>query len=442
MRYVILILTLPFLLTLYPLLLLLQWTAGHFRRAPHVPKFPGNRLVFFCRVFHPNEQANAGHLTQLCRNLSRTANVEVVCNIPLDENEMKGITVRRWPPLFELPWLRVRVTDYLHSTISLFLMQWSYSKDCTFVLWTDPPFLDTWLGTICRWRGIKYYAWLQDWYPQNLIGLGLVPRGLAAGLRRWQTWVYRSAEKIICISTDTQKMLAGQGLRNTVVIENWGESAGVRPLVKRGRPQWGNGLAKDRFTVMFAGNFGLGLDTSLMEKVLAGIRNPEEYLFVFHGKGMRRPALERIVARYPHALLSGWLPREEVAGILTQCDAHLVLLMAPLMGAIFPSKIYSMMSTGKPIVALAPKTSMLYEMVGKIGCGFAADSADADDVIAVLEKMNRLFRKDPAALARMGKAGRRHMDSVWNDERAAQAFLDLVNGPARKARKRKTSSRA
>ncbi len=384
------------------------------------------KFVFFCRVFYPNEQANSVLLTQLCRQLSKSCDVHVVCNVPSLvplPADLRAVRVTRLSPPVVFQLRGVRVLEYLYATFALFFSMWRFGKGSTFVLWTDPPFLDTWMGFFCKLRGIRFCVWLQDWYPQNLIGMGMF-RDRGRWMRRIQAWVYRSAESVICISKDTERILHRRKVFNTIVIENWAGPSEFAPSKSKARPDWGNGLARDRLTVMFAGNFGLGLDVNMLERVIANVCPSKDFLFVFLGEGMRLPEVRALASQYPNVILSKWLSREEVRDTMNQCDVHLVLLIEELMGAIFPSKIYSVMASGKPVLAFAPKHSMLFEMVERIGCGIAADSTRPLQMAAALERMRDLFKKRPTELQKMGRLGREFIENTWNDEKAAQAFLD------------------
>lgn len=406
------------------------------------------RIVFFCRVFSPNDQANAVLLTQLCQRMSQTTSIEVVCNVSARKEppaELARVSTFRWVSLFHVAPFGIKVWDYLHSTVTLLTAFWRYSADTTFVIWTDPPFLDTLLGLFCRLRGVDYSIWLQDWYPRNLAGVGFVQPGtLYSWMNRLQAKAFADAENLICNSTDAQRMLIAEGFRNTVVLENWAAPSELTPVPGARTKRWHNTAFEKRFILQFAGNIGLGFDLSLVERILRGVSPSEDFLFVFQGAGIQRPALEKLISRSPIATMSAWVPRDQISSAMASCDAHLVILSPQLQGTMFPSKFYSILAAGKPVIALAPKDSMLHELVQRAGCGVSADSQNPADAIRAIEEMAKLHHKQPKRLEKMGASGREYLESRWNDEFAAEAFLSIVLpelSQAKPEQRRRTSRR-
>jgi glycosyltransferase involved in cell wall biosynthesis len=67
-----------------------------------------------------------------------------------------------------------------------------------------------------------------------------------------------------------------------------------------------------------------------------------------------------------------------------------------------PSKLYSILAAGRPILAVAPTESDAARIVEESGCGIAVDP---DDPAAVASAIREL-RDDPARLAEMGRRAR------------------------------------
>jgi glycosyltransferase involved in cell wall biosynthesis len=83
-------------------------------------------------------------------------------------------------------------------------------------------------------------------------------------------------------------------------------------------------------------------------------------------------------------------------------DLHIVTVRRGLEGVVVPSKLYSTLAAGRPILAVAPQESDVARIVCESGCGLAADP---DDPAAVADAV-RTLRNDPARLVTMGKRAR------------------------------------
>jgi glycosyltransferase involved in cell wall biosynthesis len=73
-----------------------------------------------------------------------------------------------------------------------------------------------------------------------------------------------------------------------------------------------------------------------------------------------------------------------------------------LEGVVVPSKLYSILAAGRPVLAVAAPESDAARIVSESGCGIAADP---DDPVAVASAIREL-RNDPVRLAEMGRRAR------------------------------------
>ena len=67
-----------------------------------------------------------------------------------------------------------------------------------------------------------------------------------------------------------------------------------------------------------------------------------------------------------------------------------------------PSKLYSILAAGRPVLVVAPLECDAARIVRESGCGI---TADPDDPVAVASAIREL-RNDPARLAEMGRRSR------------------------------------
>jgi hypothetical protein len=82
-------------------------------------------------------------------------------------------------------------------------------------------------------------------------------------------------------------------------------------------------------------------------------------------------------------------PLEQLPSILAAADAHLITLRSEFAGIVLPSKVYSCIASGRPVLFVGPKESdvhllcscapdLIYEQV---------DPGDADGFAAALERI-------------------------------------------------------
>jgi glycosyltransferase involved in cell wall biosynthesis len=79
-------------------------------------------------------------------------------------------------------------------------------------------------------------------------------------------------------------------------------------------------------------------------------------------------------------------------------DVHIVTVRRGLEGVVVPSKLYSILAAGRPVLAIAAAESDAARIVRESGCGI---SADPDDPAAIAAAIRRL-RDDQNRLTQMG----------------------------------------
>jgi colanic acid biosynthesis glycosyl transferase WcaI len=78
-------------------------------------------------------------------------------------------------------------------------------------------------------------------------------------------------------------------------------------------------------------------------------------------------------------------------------DVHVITVRRGLEGVVVPSKLYSILAAGRPVLVVAPPECDAARIVVESGCGLAADPDDPAAVAAAIREL----RGDPARLAQM-----------------------------------------
>ena len=74
-------------------------------------------------------------------------------------------------------------------------------------------------------------------------------------------------------------------------------------------------------------------------------------MFVVNGEGSARPALEASAAGLPNLVFVDYQPAERLDEVLASADIGVVVLREGLARSSVPSKIYSILAAGRPVVA-------------------------------------------------------------------------------------------
>jgi glycosyltransferase involved in cell wall biosynthesis len=123
---------------------------------------------------------------------------------------------------------------------------------------------------------------------------------------------------------------------------------------------------------------------------------------VFVGDGANRAQLQASVNGASNVRFLPFRPIDEVPHVMMAGDIHIVTIRHGLEGVVVPSKLYSILAAGRPVLAVAAAESDAARIVRESGCGLAVDP---DEPAAVAGAIREL-RDNPARLAQMGRRAR------------------------------------
>jgi colanic acid biosynthesis glycosyl transferase WcaI len=274
---------------------------------------------------------------------------------------------------------------------------------------------------------------IQDIFPDVAVELGLVKGRRLIALLQWlERFAYRRSDAVTVLSDD----LAGnvrakitRGLRGRAaarqaakvhVIPNFVDTDWIRPGPKENHYRAVHGL-QGRRVVMYAGNVGFSQSLDLLLDAAAAMVDEPDVVFVINGGGAARPDLERRAHGMPNVRFIDMQPKERLPEVLAAADVHVVPLKKGLAFASVPSKLYSILAAGRPIVASVDPGTEVARTLERAGAGLAVPPGDAE---AFTKAIRRLLDAPDEAEA-MGAAGRRFVESWASPAAVAEAYERL-----------------
>jgi colanic acid biosynthesis glycosyl transferase WcaI len=120
-------------------------------------------------------------------------------------------------------------------------------------------------------------------------------------------------------------------------------------------------------------------------------------------------------------------PKSRLPDVLAAADLHVVPLKRGLAWSSVPSKLYSILAAGRPIVASVDAGTEVARTVERAGAGVSVAPEDPD---AFIKAVRHLLENDEEAAA-MGASGRRFVEGWASPARVAEAYEDLFEQLAR-----------
>jgi colanic acid biosynthesis glycosyl transferase WcaI len=293
-----------------------------------------------------------------------------------------------------------RVANYL-SYLALAVPRALALRPDIILAMTDPPVAGIAGAFIARLAGRPFVYNIRDLYPDMAVGGDIVRAG--KWVTRWESlhrWALKQAARVIVLGDDMRERILAKGVaaERVVVVRD-----GTAPAPSPGRmPERSDPIVQEirhgfPFVVLHAGNLGFygAWDTLLGA---AQILSNENTGFVFVGDGANRAALESAARNLPNVKFATFRPVEQIAHVMMAGDLHIVTVRRGLEGVVVPSKLYSTLAAGRPLLVVAPPESDAARIVVESGSGVAADPDDPAAVAAAIREL----RAQPERLAEMG----------------------------------------
>jgi colanic acid biosynthesis glycosyl transferase WcaI len=277
-----------------------------------------------------------------------------------------------------------------------------------------------WLGARVR-RGVFVFN-IQDVFPDAAVTSGAISNRTVIRLAGvFERFCYRRANAVTVLSDDLRNNLARKvpdHAQKLVTIPNFVDIEAIAPGERLTRWRAEHGLG-DELVVMYAGNVGFSQSLDL---VLHAAHEMPDVSFVINGDGAARAALQRLAAGLNNVRFTGYQPVERLSEVLASADLHLVLLKRGLGHVSVPSKTYSIVAAGRPLLAAIDANTEVTRIIDASGAGRAVPPDDPGAFVAALRDMLAA----PQILVDMGHRGRRWVAGAASPRAVGAAYADLV----------------
>ncbi len=264
---------------------------------------------------------------------------------------------------------------------------------------------------------------IQDVFPDAAIETGAITNRYVIGAARWLERVsYRSADAVTVLSSDlgdnVRAKLPARLASRVHEIPNFVDTEAIVPLDRltsyRSELALGEGPV-----VLYGGNVGF---SQSLELVLGAAEALPDVQFLVNGDGAARISLEDAASHLPNVTFRGYIAPELLDELLATGDIHVVPLKAGLGRVSVPSKTYSIMAAGRPVLAAIDPDTAVPRILDESGGGVAVVPDDLDAFVGALTEL----LADPDEAAAMGRRGRAWAVANASPAAVGRAYSDLL----------------
>lgn len=276
---------------------------------------------------------------------------------------------------------------------------------------------------VARLRRAPMIFNIQDVFPDAAIETGAITNRWIIAAASWlERTSYRAADAVTVLSDDLRDNVAAKlGPSHELrvhVIPNFVDTEAIRPSGRLTEYRQELGLG-DAPVVLYAGNVGF---SQSLELVVAAAQALPDVVFLINGDGAARASIEADARGISNLRFAGYIEPSRLGELLATGDIHVVALRAGLGRVSVPSKTYSIMAAGRPVVAAIDADTAVPRILEASGGGLAVAPDDAGAFIAAITSL----LERPEHAQRMGRLGRRWVQAEASPTAVGDAYDELI----------------
>jgi colanic acid biosynthesis glycosyl transferase WcaI len=388
--------------------------------------------------FPPDTSATAKNAALVVAALAERHRVTVLCGRPsydpterhppyLLRREVHGNLAIERVGSTAFPRFRMkrRVSNYL-TYLGLAVPRALTIRSDVVLAMTDPPIAGIAGAFVARLSGRPFVYNLRDMYPDMAVGGDIVRNG--KWVERWEALhrsALRRAARVIVLGEDMRERIISKGVdpaRISIVRDAvpFPETPPTRdhPVVREIRGEF-------RFVLVHAGNLGFyGAWETLLQT--ARMLEPDGVGLVFIGEGAMKGKIEAMARDCRNVRFLPFRPADEVPCVMAAGDLHVVTVKRGLEGVVVPSKVYTILAAGRPLLAVATNKTEVARFAERDGSGIAVDPDDPAAAAAAV----RSVLGDSKRLANMGRRAR-ELAQTYDKVKQLEAFVEATEEACR-----------
>lgn len=407
------------------------------------------RIMFYITYWFPYEGALTPLLGDLCQELSKKGHgVSVLTSFPhfrkgrsekwkqykgklYQKENWNGVEVIRsyiFAPEFKSSKLGIlfRFLNFLSFSISSFIVGLFVKRPDVIFAVSSPPLISGVVSyLIALFKRTKFIYNIQDLYPDIAVKCGVITNLLLIWiLRSLESFVYSKASACSVISEAMKINLISKKVppEKIYVIPNFCDTEFVIPLPKDNDFSRKFGI-QDKFVAIFAGNIGIPQGVEDIIESARILKDNSDIVFVFVGRGENKEKMEKLTEDLGLSNVK-FLPLQPFATmpqVWAAADVSLVPLKKGISTDAVPSKIFGIMASSRPVIAMIDEGSEIWKIVESAQGGICVPPENPELLAEAVLKVykNKDLRET------MGENGRRFVVDKFSKKLICQKYEEL-----------------
>jgi colanic acid biosynthesis glycosyl transferase WcaI len=296
----------------------------------------------------------------------------------------QGVEIQRcplWVPHRPTGLVRlIHLATFAFSSLPALLAQLRWKP--AVVLCIAPAFMNAPFAlAFARLSGAKAWLHIQDFELDAAANLELLPGNhliypLAQAVERY---ILTRFDHVSTISENMHWLCLQKGVKPecAFLLPNWVDTKQIHPLPEPSSFRAGLNIPSQTFVALYHGSMGHKQGLELLIEAARLLLSRRAILFVLCGEGPAKKELVEQSAALSNVCFLDLQPADKLNDLVNLADAHLLPQLANAADLVMPSKLSTMLASGKPVIATANPGTQISQVLGKLGVLVQPENATA-----------------------------------------------------------------
>lgn len=395
-------------------------------------------ILFLCQFFYPEYNSSSTLPSDTAMYLANHGfTVDALCGYPKEYTAEKNTPLTETVENVKIKRIKYvqlnrvgtlgRLINYFSFTFGAWLRR-GYLKNykCVFV-YSNPPILPYVPIIANKKYGTEFVFVAFDVYPEVAYASHtLTPDSIISKvMNRINHKIYSSAARVVSLTDEMKSFLAKNrpeiSADRIVTIANWAHEKKSEPT-KDAYTYFG--YKEGQFIVAYFGNLGTCQDIETMMKAAEMLKDDDRVKFLIIGHGNKKPGVKTAIKEkgLSNVQLMDFITDDRFQQAVSISSCCIVSLEKGLKGTCAPSKYYSYLQGGHPVLAVVEPESYLAKEVEEERIGRYVETGDCEGLRNAISEM----AENPEMCRQMGERAQKLYEEKYSYETAMKKFEDMV----------------
>lgn len=361
-------------------------------------------ILFLCQFFYPEYNSSATLPFDTAKYLAEHGfSVGALCGYPKEYNNDGNVPMKEIKDGVDIQRIKYiqlkrgskigRLINYFSFTFKAMLHIGKLKNYKSVIAYSNPPILPlvAVMANVLFKTKIVFVSY--DVYPEVAYASKTLNPGslISKVMNKLNHQLFKRVAKVISLTDEMKDFLLENRKELTedkvVTIPNWAHEKLIVPN-KEAYDRFG--YNENQFIVSYFGNMGTCQDMETLMEAVEKLRNDENIKFLFVGHGNKVDSIREKIRKdqLKNIQLLDFLTGKDFEQAVAISSCCVVSLEKGLKGTCAPSKYYSYLQGGKPILGIVEEGSYLEEEITKEKLGYVTHNQNSDLLVKHIKHMS------------------------------------------------------